>query len=171
MLALAAASGLPLPSIARGARERSEPYSIPTVGNVHLMHITDVHAQLLPVHYREPAVNIGVHGARNRPPHLVGDALLEHFSIAPGSRAAHALSHLDYVAAAQQYGRVGGFSHLATLIKRLRADRPGALLLDGGDLWQGSATALWTTGAGYGRRQPITGRRYHDRALGVHLRC
>jgi len=110
------------------------------------MHITDVHAQLLPVHYREPAVNIGVHGARNRPPHLVGEALLKHFTIAPGSRTAHALSHLDYVAAAAQYGRVGGFSHLATLIKRLRADRPGALLLDGGDLWQGSATALWTKG-------------------------
>jgi sulfur-oxidizing protein SoxB len=77
---------------------------------------------------------------------LVGEALLKHFTIAPGSRAAHALSHLDYVAAATQYGRVGGFSHLATLIKRLRADRPGALLLDGGDLWQGSATALWTEG-------------------------
>ena len=146
MLALAAASGLPLPSIARTTEAPTDPYSIPTVGNVHLMHITDVHAQLLPVHYREPAVNIGVHGARNRPPHLVGEALLKHFTIAPGSRAAHALSHLDYVAAATQYGRVGGFSHLATLIKRLRADRPGALLLDGGDLWQGSATALWTEG-------------------------
>ena len=76
----------------------------------------------------------------------MGEALLKHFTIAPGSRTAHALSHLDYVAAAAQYGRVGGFSHLATLIKRLRADRPGALLLDGGDLWQGSATALWTKG-------------------------
>ncbi|MDC0411552.1 thiosulfohydrolase SoxB, partial [Luminiphilus sp.] len=146
MLALAAASGLPLPSLTRASGGRSDAYSIPRVGNVHLMHITDVHAQLLPVHYREPAVNIGVHGARNRPPHLVGEALLEHFAISPGSRAAHALSHLDYVAAAEQYGRVGGFAHLATLIKTLRADRPGALLLDGGDLWQGSATALWTKG-------------------------
>ena len=110
------------------------------------MHMTDVHAQLLPVHYREPSVNIGVHDARNRPPHLVGEALLKHFDIAPGSQAAHALSHLDYVAAAEQFGRAGGFAHIATLVKRLRADRPGALLLDGGDLWQGSATALWTQG-------------------------
>jgi len=108
--------------------------------------MTDVHAQLLPVHYREPSVNIGVHDARNRPPHLVGEALLKHFDIAPGSQAAHALSHLDYVAAAEQFGRAGGFAHIATLVKRLRADRPGALLLDGGDLWQGSATALWTLG-------------------------
>ena len=83
---------------------------MPTVGNVHLMHITDVHAQLLPVHYREPAVNIGVHEARNRPPHLVGEALLKHFTIAPGSRAAHALSHLDYVVAAQQMSGGGGGS-------------------------------------------------------------
>ncbi|HEY9237536.1 MAG TPA: thiosulfohydrolase SoxB, partial [Burkholderiaceae bacterium] len=41
---------------------------------------------------------------------------------------------------------VGGFAHLATLVKRLRASRPNALLLDGGDTWQGSATALWTNG-------------------------
>ncbi len=146
LLALGAAAGLSLPSLLRAQPPSGDAYHLPRFGNVHLMHMTDVHAQLLPVHYREPSVNIGVHGARNRPPHLVGEALLNYFDIAPGSQAAHALSHLDYVAAAEQFGRVGGFAHIVTLVKRLRADRPGALLLDGGDLWQGSATALWTQG-------------------------
>ena len=146
LLGLGAAAGLSLPSLLRAQPSSGDAYHLPRFGNVHLMHMTDVHAQLLPVHYREPSVNIGVHDARNRPPHLVGEALLKHFDIAPGSQAAHALSHLDYVAAAEQFGRAGGFAHIATLIKRLRADRPGALLLDGGDLWQGSATALWTQG-------------------------
>ncbi len=41
---------------------------------------------------------------------------------------------------------MGGFAHLATLVSKLRSSRPGALLLDGGDTWQGSATALWTNG-------------------------
>ena len=146
LLWLGVAAGLSLPSSLRGRPDSSDAYHLPRFGNVHLMHMTDVHAQLLPVLYREPSVNIGVHDARNRPPHLVGETLLNHFDIAPGSHAAHALSHLDYVAAAEQFGRAGGFSHIATLVKRLRADRPGALLLDGGDLWQGSATALWTQG-------------------------
>jgi len=146
LLGLGAAAGLSLPSLLRAQPHNRDAYHLPRFGNVHLMHMTDVHAQLLPVHYREPSVNIGVHDARNRPPHLVGEALLNHFDIAPGSQAAHALSHLDYVAAAEQFGRAGGFAHIATLVKRLRADRPGALLLDGGDLWQGSATALWTQG-------------------------
>ena len=146
LLGLGAAAGLSLPSVLRAQPQTGDAYHLPRFGNVHLMHMTDVHAQLLPVHYREPSVNIGVHDARNRPPHLVGDALLNHFDIAPGSQAAHALTYLDYVAAAEQFGRAGGFAHIATLVRRLRADRPGALLLDGGDLWQGSATALWTQG-------------------------
>jgi sulfur-oxidizing protein SoxB len=146
LLGLGAAAGLSLPSLLRAQPQTGDAYNLPRFGNVHVMHMTDVHAQLLPVHYREPSVNIGVHDARNRPPHLVGDALLNHFDIAPGSQAAHALTYLDYVAAAEQFGRAGGFAHIATLVKRLRADRPGALLLDGGDLWQGSATALWTQG-------------------------
>ena len=146
LLGLGAAAGLSLPSLLRAQPQTGDAYHLPRFGNVHLMHMTDVHAQLLPVHYREPSVNIGVHDARNRPPHLVGDALLNHFDIAPGSQAAHALTYLDYVAAEEQFGRAGGFAHIATLVKRLRANRPGELLLDGGDLWQGSATALWTRG-------------------------
>src|SRR5262245_2283814 len=120
---------------------------MPKSGNVHLLHYTDCHAQLLPVHFREPHVNIGVGEARGKPPHLVGEALLKHFGIRPGTTQAHAFTYLDFEQAARRYGRTGGFAHLATLVKRLRAERPGALLLDGGDTWQGSATALWTQAA------------------------
>jgi sulfur-oxidizing protein SoxB len=121
-------------------------YDLPRYGRVSLLHLTDCHAQLLPLHYREPAVNLGAGGARGRPPHLVGEAFLSHFGLRPGTAEAHALTHLDFEEAARRYGKVGGFAHLATLVKRLRASRPGALLLDGGDTWQGSATALWTNG-------------------------
>jgi S-sulfosulfanyl-L-cysteine sulfohydrolase len=121
-------------------------YEVPVYGNVHLLHFTDCHAQLLPLHFREPSANIGVGEARGRPPHLVGQAFLREFAVRPHSLLAHAFTHLDFEAAARLYGKVGGFAHLATLVKRLRASRPGALLLDGGDTWQGSATALWTQG-------------------------
>lgn len=143
MLALGAAAGLALPGVARSAQTGLN-YDLAPVGNVHLLHMTDAHAQLLPIHFREPSANIGVHTARNRAPHLVGQALLDSFGIAPNSHRAHAFTYLDYEASAAEFGRVGGFAQLATLVKRLKANRPGALLLDGGDLWQGSATALWT---------------------------
>src|SRR5262249_29586943 len=87
---------------------------------------------------------LGVAEARGKPPHLVGEHLLRHFGIAPRSIEAHAFTNLDFEPAARTYGKVGGFAHLATLVKQLRASRPGALLLDGGDSWQGSATSLWT---------------------------
>jgi sulfur-oxidizing protein SoxB len=121
-------------------------YDPPRFGNVSLLHFTDCHAQLKPIYYREPSVNLGVGAAANRPPHLVGERLLRYFGVAQGTREAHALTHLDFPRAAAAYGRVGGFAHLATLVKRLKASRPGALLLDAGDTWQGSATALWTRG-------------------------
>ena len=119
-------------------------YDVPRFGNVHFLHFTDCHAQLLPIYFREPSVNLGVGAAVGQPPHLVGEHLLKHFSIARGTLQAHAFTHLDFVQAARTYGKVGGFAHLSTLIKRMKASRPGALLLDGGDSWQGSATALWT---------------------------
>ena len=119
---------------------------MPRFGNVSLLHITDTHAQLKPVFFREPNVNLGVGGAAGKPPHLVGEALLKYFGIRPGTRQAHAFTYLDFTEAARIYGKVGGFAQLATLVKKLRADRPGALLLDGGDTWQGSATSLWTQG-------------------------
>ena len=145
MLALGAAAGLALPGVSARAATVN-PYDIAPTGNVHLLHMTDAHAQLTPVHYREPQANIGVHSAHNHSPHLVGKALLERYQIASGTRQAHAYTHLDYTAAALEFGQVGGFAHLATLVKQLKSSRSNALLLDGGDLWQGSATALWTQG-------------------------
>lgn len=121
-------------------------YDVPKFGNVHLLHFTDCHAQLRPIYFREPNVNLGIGKAIGRPPHLVGDHLLKYFGIPPGTSEAYAFSSLNFEQAAQVYGKVGGFSHLATLIKRLKATRANALLLDGGDTWQGSATALWTQG-------------------------
>ena len=146
VLAAAAASGMPIDSRRALAGDAEGFYDVAPFGNVSLLHFTDCHAQLLPLYYREAAINIGVGAAQGRPPHLTGEALLGHFGIAPGSAQAYAFTSLDYAAAAGTYGKVGGFAHLATLIKRIRSERPGALLLDGGDTWQGSATALWTRG-------------------------
>ncbi|HYL19586.1 MAG TPA: thiosulfohydrolase SoxB, partial [Burkholderiales bacterium] len=147
LLAIAGAAGLPLDrSSARAATSSGSLYDFPPFGNVGLLHITDCHAQLLPMYFREPSVNIGVGAAWGKPPHLIGEALLERFGIEAGTADAYAFTCLDYVEAAKTYGKVGGFAHLAMLVKKLRADRPGALLLDGGDTWQGSATALWTRG-------------------------
>ena len=147
LLGFAAAAGAGPRAGASDAQAASELYDLPAFGNVSLLHLTDAHAQLLPVHFREASVNIGVAEAAGQPPHLVGEALLARFGIRLGSAAAYAFTHLDFEAAARRYGKVGGFAHLATLVKRARASRPGALLLDGGDSWQGSATALWTQGA------------------------
>ena len=119
-------------------------YELPRFGNVSLLHMTDCHAQLKPIHFREPSVNLGLGSMRGQLPHLVGEHLLKATGLRPGTAQAHAFSALDFETAARRYGKVGGFAHLATLVKRLKASRPGALLLDGGDTWQGSATALWT---------------------------
>ena len=121
-------------------------YDLPKFGNVSFLHFTDCHAQLMPIHFREPNVNLGVAEALGRPPHLVGEHLLKHFKIRPGTAEAHAFTYLNFEKAAKTYGKVGGFAHLATLIKQMKASRPYAMLLDGGDTWQGSATALWTNG-------------------------
>jgi S-sulfosulfanyl-L-cysteine sulfohydrolase len=121
-------------------------YDVPRFGNASLLHMTDCHAQLQPIYFREPSVNLGVAGMSGKLPHLVGEQLLKAGGIAPASADAYALTCLDFEQAARRYGKVGGFAHLATLVKRLKSSRPGALLLDGGDTWQGSATALWTKG-------------------------
>ncbi|MDH3715533.1 MAG: thiosulfohydrolase SoxB [Gammaproteobacteria bacterium] len=123
-------------------------YDVPTYGNVRLLHFTDCHAQLLPVYYREPNVNMGLGDRRGKAPHIVGKNLLREFGIAPDSIEAHAFTYLDFADAARRFGKVGGFPHLATLIERLRAERgpDKTLLMDGGDTWQGSGTAYWTRG-------------------------
>ncbi|MEO8935612.1 MAG: thiosulfohydrolase SoxB [Burkholderiaceae bacterium] len=149
-LSIAAAGGFVLDAHAAPASdEMAKVYrldAVPAVGRVSLMHMTDCHAQLTPIYFREPNVNLGIGGQAGKPPHLVGEALLKSFGIAPGSRDAYAFTYLDFVEASKKYGKVGGFAHLATLVKKVRAERPGAWLLDGGDTWQGSATSLWTNG-------------------------
>jgi sulfur-oxidizing protein SoxB len=146
LLAVAAGQGLALaPAQAQSAADNGRYYDLGRArGNVTLLHFSDCHAQLLPGYFREPDTQIGVGSAHLQPPHLTGETLLKHFGIAANSRDAHAFTHLDFVTAAHTYGAVGGFAHLATLVQQLRAQRPGALLLDGGDTWQGSATALWS---------------------------
>ncbi|MBV0933573.1 thiosulfohydrolase SoxB [Marinobacterium weihaiense] len=148
LLGLAGVAGM-LPVRGQAAsRQPSDLYEVPTFGNVRLLHMTDCHAQLLPVYFREPNVNIGVGSAVGKAPHLVGDRLLQHFGIAPGSIEAHAFTCLDFDQAAHQYGKVGGFAHLKTLADRLRDSfgREKTLLLDGGDTWQGSGTSYKTRG-------------------------
>lgn len=148
IMGLAGAAGLLPKSAFATRRSPSDLYEVPKFGNVCLMHFTDSHAQLLPIYFREPNVNIGVGGAVGKAPHLVGNRLLEHFGVAPDSIEAHAFSYLNYANAAAQYGQVGGFAHLATLVKQLRAARGdgNSLLMDGGDTWQGSGTAYWSRG-------------------------
>ena len=121
-------------------------YDIPRFGNVSFLHMTDCHAQLKPIYFREPSINIGMGSMRGNLPHLVGEHLLKFANVRPGTAEAYELGYLDYEKAAKRYGKVGGFAHLATLVKRMKASRPGALLLDGGDTWQGSGTSLWTNG-------------------------
>jgi sulfur-oxidizing protein SoxB len=126
LLALAAAAGAALRSEESAAQAAERLYEPPRFGNLSLLHITDTHAQLLPVYFREPVANRRFSGR---------------------SRNAYAFTSAEFEALARRYGKLGGFPHIATLVKRLRGSRPHALLLDGGDSWQGSATALWTQGA------------------------
>jgi sulfur-oxidizing protein SoxB len=146
VLAAASAAGMALGRHAQADAQVAQQalYDVPRFGNVSLLHMTDCHAQLLPIWFREPSVNLGIGGMAGQLPHLVGEHLLKAAKIPAGSPQAHAFTYLDFEQAARRYGKVGGFAHLATLVKQLKASRPGALLLDGGDTWQGSATALWT---------------------------
>jgi sulfur-oxidizing protein SoxB len=143
----AALAGVMPRTLARAA-EQEDLYDIGRFGSARVLHMTDTHAQLKPVHFREPSVNIGVAGMAGRPPHLVGEAFLKHFGLSSGGRLAHAFTCLDFVDEARRYGKLGGFAHLKTLISRLRAEAgpTNTLLLDGGDLWQGSGTADLTGG-------------------------
>jgi sulfur-oxidizing protein SoxB len=152
MLAMASAAGFGLGACdskkgIAANRATGNLYELPAFGNVSLLHFTDCHAQLKPIYFREPNINLGLGDATGKPPHLVGEALLKYFNVAAGSIEAHAFTYLNFEEAARKYGKVGGFAHLATLVKNLRDQRPNrTLLLDGGDTWQGSATSLWTKG-------------------------
>jgi sulfur-oxidizing protein SoxB len=118
------------------------------LGQVTLLHVTDVHAQLMPIYFREPSINLGVGAVEGKPPHVTGTDFLTMFDIPKDSPECHALTNVDFVDLARTYGKVGGLDRLATLVNAIRAERPDStLFLDGGDTWQGSYTSLQTNGA------------------------
>ncbi|MFN3892703.1 MAG: thiosulfohydrolase SoxB [Beijerinckiaceae bacterium] len=147
---ITSASGLgPLGRVAAQQRlTQADITRFDNLGAVTILHITDVHAQLVPLYFREPAVNLGVGEVRGKPPHLTDEAFRKYFNIAAGSPDAYALTSDDFVQLARNYGRMGGMDRVATLIKAVRAERGdnNVLLLDGGDTWQGSWTSLQTKG-------------------------
>ncbi len=147
MMAFAGVAGL-LPGCVTRPESISEFYKLSNFGNARLLHMTDCHAQLNPVYFREPSVNLGIGNSFNKVPHLVGQHFLNHFNIQANSNMAHAFTSLDFVSAAKTFGKVGGFAHLKTLVDQLRGNYgiEKTLLLDGGDTWQGSGTAYWTKG-------------------------
>ncbi|MFT5505850.1 MAG: sulfur-oxidizing protein SoxB [Gammaproteobacteria bacterium] len=151
-LSAGAASGGLAAYFTRSAGASMKPddfYKLPMRGNARIIHITDVHGQLKPVYFREPNVNLGVGDAYGRPPHIVGNKFLKTMGIKPGSPEAYAYTYLDFEEAAATYGKMGGFSHIKTLLDELRdaaGGRQNTITLDGGDLWQGSGTSLWTRG-------------------------
>ena len=117
-------------------------------GNVTLLHITDIHAQIKPLYFREPSINLGVGEAQGLPPHVTGTDFLKLFNLQPGSPEAYALTAVDFASLAKAYGKMGGLDRVATIVKRVRSERPDkTLFLDGGDTWQGSYTANATAGA------------------------
>jgi S-sulfosulfanyl-L-cysteine sulfohydrolase len=143
-----AAALFPWPRLSRAAYVASL-YDLPRFGNARILHLTDTHAQLRPVYFREPSVNIGIGAMAGQPPHLVATAFLDRFGISPDSAEAYAFTSLDFEKSAPRFGKLGGFAHLKTLIERLRGDvgDKDTLLLDGGDLWQGTGQANAAHGA------------------------
>ena len=137
-----------LPRLARGA-DTASVYDLERFGNARILHLTDTHAQLKPVFFRESSVNLGVGAMAGQPPHLVGKAFLDRFGIRPDSADAYAFTCVEFEKAAGRLGRLGGFAHLKTLIDKLRADvgEKRSILLDGGDLWQGTGLANAMNGA------------------------
>ncbi|MCP4392645.1 MAG: thiosulfohydrolase SoxB [Gammaproteobacteria bacterium] len=148
LMGLAGAAGIfPAAGYAAGSDD-SKIYDMPAFGNARILHFTDCHAQLNPIYFREPNLNLGIGAAFGKAPHLVGGNLLKQFGIASGGIEEHAYTYLNFEEAARMFGKVGGFAHLATLVKKLRAEyaQGRSLLLDGGDTWQGSGTSYWTRG-------------------------
>jgi sulfur-oxidizing protein SoxB len=131
---------------ARQALTQDQLLDFNATGNVTLIHITDIHGQLKPTFFREPEINIGVGGAHGLPPHVTGQDFLKLFNLKPGTPEAYALTYTDFTALARGYGKMGGLDRAATVVNSIRAERPEALLLDGGDTWQGSYTAQMSNG-------------------------
>ena len=158
VMSMAAAAGM-LPGTANAmsggsdkaaaAKASAEIYNQPMKGNVRLLHITDTHAQLKPIYFREPNVNLGVGPAYGKLPHVVGTKLLKEIGVAENTPLAHAFTYINFQDASEQYGKVGGFAHVKTLLDKMREQaggRENTVTMDGGDLWHGSGTALFTRG-------------------------
>lgn len=147
LLVVGATAGLTPRQVEADASAPEKLLEFPPLGNLTLLHLTDSHATLRPVFFREPSTRLGIGEGRGKPPYLTGIEFLRAYRIPPRTAAAYAVSSADFATLAARYGRMGGYAHLATLIKRVRAERPGrTILLDGGDALQGSATALWSRG-------------------------
>jgi sulfur-oxidizing protein SoxB len=158
VMSMAAAAGM-LPGTASAmsggantvatSKATADIYNLPLKGKVRLLHITDTHAQLNPIYFREPNVNLGTGPAYGKLPHVVGAKLLKEIGVKENTPLAHAFSYLNFQDASEQYGKVGGFAHIKTLLDKLREQaggRDNTLTMDGGDLWHGSGTALFTRG-------------------------
>ncbi|MBM3951778.1 MAG: thiosulfohydrolase SoxB [Rhodospirillales bacterium] len=147
LAAIAASSGLMPRATLAQAISPERLLDFESLGNVTLLHMTDSHATLLPVHYREPDTLLPVGDEAGKPPFVTGEAALKYYGFAKGSLDAHAFTHIDFAELARRYGKMGGYAHIATLVKRIRAERPGKVLFcDGGDTLQGSATSTWSEG-------------------------
>ena len=145
--ALLGGTSLLRPAAAQQSITQDDLLAFDPVGNVTLLHVTDIHAQLVPVYFREPSVNLGVGEVSGLPPHITGQDFLSTFDLTPGSYKAYSMASTDFVALAKEYGRIGGMDRMATLVNAIRAERPTqTLFLDGGDTWQGSYTSLQTQG-------------------------
>ncbi len=145
LLAIAGGIGLTDPSRLLAAMTPERLLDFKSYGNVTLLHMTDSHATLEPVYFREPDTLLGIGSEKGKPPFLTGQAFLDHYGVKRGTAAAYSLANLDFTELAHRFGRMGGYAHIAALVKQVRAERPGkTLLLDGGDTLQGSATSLWT---------------------------
>ncbi|MEQ1710495.1 MAG: thiosulfohydrolase SoxB, partial [Hyphomicrobium sp.] len=146
--AIMAGSGLPLSrAAAQGKLSEADLLKFDAVGNVTLLHVTDIHGQLMPIYFREPSLNIGVGENKGIVPHIVGDEFIKTFKLTAGSATAHALTYNDFGTLAKNFGRMGGLDRIATIVKAVRAERGDkVLLLDGGDTWTNSWTSLKTQG-------------------------
>ncbi len=145
--ALLGGTSLLRPAAAQQTITQDDLLAFDPVGNVTLLHVTDIHAQLVPVYFREPSVNLGVGEVSGLPPHITGKDFLSTFDLTPGSYQAYSMASTDFLALAKEYGRIGGMDRMATLVNAIRAERPTqTLFLDGGDTWQGSYTSLQTQG-------------------------